>query len=42
MKDNKSQLLELINSLSDKQITFVLSMLKELYSDSCRQGIPSV
>lgn len=42
MKDNKSQLLELIDSLSDNQIIFVLSMLKELYSDSYKQDIPSV
>ena len=42
MKDNKTQLLELIENLNEKQIIFVLSMLKELYSDSCKQGIPSV
>ena len=40
MKDNKTQLLELIENLNEKQIIFVLSMLKELYSDSCKQDIP--
>lgn len=42
MTDNKTQLLELIENLNEKQIIFVLSMLKELYSDSCKQDIPSV
>ena len=41
MTDNKSQLLELIENLSENQIIFVLSLLRELYSDSCKQDIPS-
>ena len=42
MKDNKEQLLEIIENLNEKQIIFVLSMLKELYSSSCKQDTPNV
>lgn len=30
MKDNKTQLLELIETLSDKQILFILTFIKRL------------
>lgn len=34
MKDNKSQLLELIDSLSDNQVLYVLTFLKKLFGSS--------
>ena len=34
MKDNKSQLLELIESLSDNQILFILTFLKNILGKS--------
>lgn len=34
MKDNKSQLIELIETLSDKQILFILTFLKRILGKS--------
>ena len=34
MKDNKAQLLEIIDSMSDKQILFILTFVKRLLGKS--------
>lgn len=34
MKDNKAQLLDLIDTLSDKQILFILTFLKRILGKS--------
>ena len=34
MKDNKEQLLEIIESLSDNQIIYTLTLLKKLFGSS--------
>lgn len=41
MNTNKSELISLIENLNENQITFVLSMLKELFSVPCTQDTPS-